>query len=134
LFFCNNLTEKWCFEFLNMMLNERTRNFRPILRTLQILSPQCFPCLIFFNVFLTQYAVLQLKKCVAYPQEDFLFIKLITSFRISLLNNCKKYFQFHIKTTQSNFFYTINIRFFLHDLFEFHVFGLSRLPVAFQTS
>jgi hypothetical protein len=30
------------------------------------------------------------KKCVAYSQEDFLFIKLITSFTISLLNNCKK--------------------------------------------
>jgi hypothetical protein len=27
------------------------------------------------------------KKCVAYPQEDFLFIKLMTSLRISLLNN-----------------------------------------------
>jgi hypothetical protein len=39
------------------------------------------------------------KKCVAYPQEDFLFIKLI----ISLLNKCKKDFQFH---TESNFFYT----------------------------
>jgi hypothetical protein len=64
------------------------------------------------------------KKCVAYPQEDFLFMKHITSFRISLLNNCKKDFQFHIKTTVSNFF-TLNIRFFLHDLFEFHIFGLS---------
>jgi hypothetical protein len=64
------------------------------------------------------------KKCVECPQEGFLFIKLITSFRISLLNNCKKDFQFYIKTTESNFF-TLNIRFFLHDLFEFHVFGLS---------
>jgi hypothetical protein len=62
-----------------------------------------------------------IKKCVAYPQEDFQFIKLITSLRISLLNNCKKDFQFH---TESSFF-TLNIRFFLHDLFEFHVFGLS---------
>jgi hypothetical protein len=50
------------------------------------------------------------KKCVAYPQEDFLFIKLKTSCRISLLNNCKKDF---------------NIRFFLHDLLELHVFGPS---------
>jgi hypothetical protein len=46
------------------------------------------------------------KKCVAYPQENFLLIKLITSFRISLLNSCKKDFQFHIKTTESKFFYT----------------------------
>jgi hypothetical protein len=46
------------------------------------------------------------KKCVTYPQEDCLFIKLITSFRISLLNNCKKDFQFHIKTTESKLFYT----------------------------
>jgi hypothetical protein len=46
------------------------------------------------------------KKYVAYPQEDFLFIKLITSLRISLLKNCKKDFQFHIKTTESKFFYT----------------------------
>jgi hypothetical protein len=61
------------------------------------------------------------KKCVAYPQEDFLFIKLITSLRISLLNNCKKDFQFH---TERNFF-TLNIRFFLHDLLDFHVFGPS---------
>jgi hypothetical protein len=30
------------------------------------------------------------KKCGAYPQEDFLFIKLITFIRINLLNNCKK--------------------------------------------
>jgi hypothetical protein len=37
---------------------------------------------------------IEIKKCVAYPQEDFLFIKLITSFTISLLNNCKKDFQF----------------------------------------
>jgi hypothetical protein len=44
----------------------------------------------------------QLKKCVAYPQGDFLFIKLLTS----LLNKCKKDFQFHIKTTESKFFYT----------------------------
>jgi hypothetical protein len=43
------------------------------------------------------------KKCVAYPQKDFLFIKLTTSFIISLLNNCKKDFQFH---TKSKFFYT----------------------------
>jgi hypothetical protein len=61
------------------------------------------------------------KKSVAYPQEDFLFIKLITSLRISLLNNCKKDFQFH---TESKFL-TLNIRFFFHDLFEFHVLGLS---------
>jgi hypothetical protein len=40
----------------------------------------------------------KLKKYVAYPQEDFLFIKLITCFRISLLNNCKKDLKFHIKT------------------------------------
>jgi hypothetical protein len=46
---------------------------------------------------------LKRKKCVAYPQEDFLFMKLITSFRISLLNNCKKGFQFH---TEGKFFYT----------------------------
>jgi hypothetical protein len=45
----------------------------------------------------------QQKKCVAYPQEDFLFIKLISSLRISLLNNCKIDFQFH---TESKFFYT----------------------------
>jgi hypothetical protein len=64
------------------------------------------------------------KKCVAYPQEDFLFIKLIASFRISLLNNCKKDFQFHIKTTERIFF-TLNKEFFVHDLFEFYVFGLS---------
>jgi hypothetical protein len=32
------------------------------------------------------------KKCVAYPQDDILFIKLITSFRISFLNICKKDF------------------------------------------
>jgi hypothetical protein len=70
------------------------------------------------------YLHLNLKKCVAYPQEDFLFIKLITSLRISLLNNCKKDFQFHIKTTESNFSYT-KYKIFLHDLFEFHVFGLS---------
>jgi hypothetical protein len=44
-------------------------------------------------------------------------VKLITSFGISLLKNCKKDFQFHIKTTGS--------KFFLHDLCEFHVFGLS---------
>jgi hypothetical protein len=30
------------------------------------------------------------KICVAYPQEDFLFIKLKTCFRISLLKNCKR--------------------------------------------
>jgi hypothetical protein len=48
-------------------------------------------------------STLKEKKCVAYPQEDFLFIKLITSLRISLLNNCKKDFQFH---TERKFFYT----------------------------
>jgi hypothetical protein len=36
------------------------------------------------------------KKCVAYPQEDFLFIKLITFFRLNLLYKCKKKFHFHI--------------------------------------
>jgi hypothetical protein len=51
------------------------------------------------------------KKCVAYPQEDFLFIKLITSLRISLLNNCKKDFQFH---TESKFLYT-EYKIFLHE-------------------
>jgi hypothetical protein len=35
------------------------------------------------------------------PQEDFLFIKLITCFKISLLNNCQRDFQFHVKTTKS---------------------------------
>jgi hypothetical protein len=45
----------------------------------------------------------RLKKYVAYPQEDFLLIKLITCFRLSLLNNCKKDFQFHIKTPKSKF-------------------------------
>jgi hypothetical protein len=29
-------------------------------------------------------------KCVAYPQEDFLVIKVIIYLRLSLLNNCKK--------------------------------------------
>jgi hypothetical protein len=73
---------------------------------------------------LSKVNIVKVKKCVAYPQEDFLFIKLITSFRISLLNNCKKDFQFHIKTTERNFFYT-KYKIFLHDLFEFHVYGLS---------
>jgi hypothetical protein len=41
-----------------------------------------------FNIFLKT----KLKKFVAYPQEDFLFIKLITNFRISLLNNFEKDF------------------------------------------
>jgi hypothetical protein len=50
-----------------------------------------------------QISIANKKKCVAYPQEDFLFIKLITSLRISLLNNCKKDFQFH---TEIKFFYT----------------------------
>jgi hypothetical protein len=48
------------------------------------------------------------KKCVAYPQEDFLFYKIITSLRISLLNNCKKDFQFH---TESKFFYMTYLNF-----------------------
>jgi hypothetical protein len=39
-----------------------------------------------FNVFYKK------KKCVAYPQEDFLFKKLITNLRISLRNNRKKDF------------------------------------------
>jgi hypothetical protein len=40
-----------------------------------------------------------MKKCVAYPQEDFLFIKLITSLRISLLNNYKKRLPVYIKSS-----------------------------------
>jgi hypothetical protein len=56
------------------------------------------------------------KKCVAYPQEDFLFIKLKTCFGISLLKIVKD-FQFHLKTTKKIFF-KLNIRFLLHDLFE----------------
>jgi hypothetical protein len=48
-------------------------------------------------------SVLKKKKCVAYPQEDFLFTKLLTSLRISLQNYCKKDFQFH---TESKFIYT----------------------------
>jgi hypothetical protein len=52
------------------------------------------------------------KKCDAYPQEDLLFIKPITSFRISLRNNCKKDFQFH---TESKFFHT-NYKIFFTQL------------------
>jgi hypothetical protein len=93
----------------------------------------------FYNMFVKyEWGVLKVKikikdifnntieKCVAYPQEDFLFIKLITSFRISLLNNCKKDFQFDIKTTES-IFLTLNIRFILHDLFD-EVFLTNFLP------
>jgi hypothetical protein len=48
------------------MLNERIGNFRPILRTIQIKSPLFFSYLIFFNGFLTQYAVWQLQKIIAF--------------------------------------------------------------------
>jgi hypothetical protein len=95
-------------------------------------------CTVFFIIeqliviVLNVNAKVDLKKCVAYPQEEFLFIKLITSFRISLLKNCKKDFQLHIKTTGSKFFYT-KYKKNLHDLCEFHIFGLSSFPVAFQT-
>jgi hypothetical protein len=60
----------------------------------------------FIKRYVKFYDIKLKKKCVAYPQEDFLFIKLLTSFTISLLNKCKKGFQFHIKTTESKFFYT----------------------------
>jgi hypothetical protein len=40
-------------------------------------------------------------------------IKLITCFRLSLLNNCKKDFQFHIKTPRSILFFTINTNFLM---------------------
>jgi hypothetical protein len=75
----------------------------------------------FKKCMLKSFVGLKIKKCVAYPQEDFLFIKLITSLRISLLNNCKKDFQFH---TESKFFYS-KYKIFLHDLLKFHVFGPS---------
>jgi hypothetical protein len=62
-------------------------------------------------------------KCVAYPQEDFQFIKLITSFRISLLNNCKKDFQFHSKTTGRIFYYTKYRIFFYTTYLNFTFLG-----------
>jgi hypothetical protein len=69
------------------------------------------------NIFLHAldfYFKFKMKKCVAFPQEDFLFIK---CFWLNLLNKCKKDFQFHLKTP----FYTL-------------VFELSWLPVVFQTT
>jgi hypothetical protein len=45
-----------------LLLNVETGDFSPILKTLQIWSPQFFSCLILFNVFSTQNAVWQLKK------------------------------------------------------------------------
>jgi hypothetical protein len=53
------------------------------------------------------------KKSVAYPQEDFLFIKLMSCFRFNLLNNCKKDFRFQIKTPLSILF-TLNIKFMIY--------------------
>jgi hypothetical protein len=44
------------------------------------------------------------------PIEDFLFIKLITCFRLSLLNNCKNDFQFHLKTPKSKKKTKLNIK------------------------
>jgi hypothetical protein len=87
------------------------------------------------NVFVHVWC-LYTSKNGAYPQEDFLFVKLITSFRITLLNNCKKDFQFHIKTTETKFFYTKNNFFFMrsHDSrlhFRLHKVYFFELTIKF---
>jgi hypothetical protein len=79
--------------------------------------------------FLLGCVIKQKKKMCCVSARRLSIHKTYNKFRISLLNNCKKDFQFH---TERNFF-TLNIRFFLHDLLEFHVFEPSWLPVAFQT-
>jgi hypothetical protein len=64
--------------------------------------------------------------------------KLIKSFRIILLKNCKKDFQFHIKTTGSKFFYTTYVNFtFLgshHSRFHFlpHKVFFFELSIKFR--
>jgi hypothetical protein len=47
------------------------------------------------------FVELKRKKCVAYPQKDFLFIKLITCKRLIFPSKCRKDFQFHLKTPKS---------------------------------
>jgi hypothetical protein len=61
----------------------------------------------------------QLQKMCCVSARRLSIHKTYKSLRISLLNNCKKDFQFY---TESTFFYT-KYKSFLHDLFEFHVFG-----------
>jgi hypothetical protein len=61
--------------------------------------------LMFFRASFLKHKIIKnikitLKKCVAYPQEDFLFTKFIKCFRSNLLNKWKKDFQLNLRPLQ----------------------------------